>query len=117
TSLIVLDRVEDYVQYEIIPPDELRAEYNRLIKEKKSRVSEDESTIIKRVLNDMEEDIDWWSNNRKDTKVEPARSQTNAQPERPADQTPAPPQQREDDAPSISEPVQQPAAPQEPRPS
>jgi Ca-activated chloride channel family protein len=31
TSLIVLDRVEDYVRYEIVPPTELRAEYERLM--------------------------------------------------------------------------------------
>lgn len=34
TSLLVLDRVEDYVQYGITPPDELKKEYDVLVKEK-----------------------------------------------------------------------------------
>jgi hypothetical protein len=34
TSLLVLDRVEDYVQYEITPPADLQAEYFALLKEK-----------------------------------------------------------------------------------
>lgn len=34
TSLIVLDRVEDYVRYEIAPPESLRADYERLLADK-----------------------------------------------------------------------------------
>lgn len=38
TSLIVLETVWDYIQYEIEPPVELREEYDRIRKGKKSRV-------------------------------------------------------------------------------
>jgi len=36
TSLLVLDRVEDYVAHNIIPPEELRKEFDKLMAQKKS---------------------------------------------------------------------------------
>ncbi len=34
TSMLILDRVEDYVEHEIVPPSELLDEYNRLMSQK-----------------------------------------------------------------------------------
>src|SRR5205085_6116604 len=39
TSLIVLDRIEDYVRFEIVPPAELRAEYDRLARVAQQRLA------------------------------------------------------------------------------
>lgn len=63
TSLIVLDRVEDYVRYEITPPKELLKKYNQLLTERK-----DEKDFRKEELQSLKEDLfedytnisDWW---------------------------------------------------------
>lgn len=67
TSLIVLDRVEDYVRYDITPPAELREEYKRLMKnrevsnaERQKNKKEDEENQLEDVLDKWEDRIDWW---------------------------------------------------------
>jgi hypothetical protein len=45
TSLIVLELVNDYVQYEIEPPAELREEYNRLLKERNRLFTQQQRVI------------------------------------------------------------------------
>ena len=50
TSLIVLDRVEDYVAYEIEPPEELKSQYDKLIKQKINvNLYENESAMIESI--------------------------------------------------------------------
>ena len=50
TSLIVLDRVEDYVRYEIIPPHELRQQYAKLLKKKvNKKLYEKEQALIESI--------------------------------------------------------------------
>ena len=50
TSLIVLDRVEDYVRYEIIPPHELRRQYTKLLKQKvNKKLYEKEQALIESI--------------------------------------------------------------------
>lgn len=61
TSLIVLDRVEDYVEQEIVPPVELQKEYYVLLKEKKQREVSDKDYALQSVLGAMEELKDWWT--------------------------------------------------------
>ena len=60
TSLIVLEDVEDYVKYKIVPPRELLTEYNRIIKERK----EEQDLAWKDLLDDskqMMKDLKtWW---------------------------------------------------------
>ncbi|MBL0135622.1 MAG: DUF2135 domain-containing protein [Chitinophagaceae bacterium] len=46
TSLIVLETVDDYLQYEIEPPAELRNEYDRLIKERNRFIIEQQKAVI-----------------------------------------------------------------------
>lgn len=47
TSLIVLDRIEDYVRHEILPPHELRQQYSKLIKQKiNKKLYEKEQALI-----------------------------------------------------------------------
>ncbi|MEP2278596.1 VIT domain-containing protein [Maribacter sp.] len=64
TSMLILDRVEDYAKYRIEPPFELKAEYKELIR----NLEEDEAYHLER-LNDRKEDLfrnydkilDWYS--------------------------------------------------------
>lgn len=52
TSLIVLDRVEDYVRYEITPPTELLKEYNRMLSEQR-----DNKDSRKEQLRELKDDV------------------------------------------------------------
>ncbi|MEO9484381.1 MAG: VIT domain-containing protein [Ekhidna sp.] len=69
TSLIILDRVEDYVEYGIEPPEELLEEYNELIAEREEENSLELSEIKDLVLEDYLDFENWWSKNQKDTAV------------------------------------------------
>lgn len=63
TSLIVLDRVEDYVRYKIQPPEELKKAYDKLLAE-----ANENATDEKEELEDMRDDLndhydnllEWW---------------------------------------------------------
>ncbi len=70
TSLIVLDRIEDYVRYEIVPPTELKEEYDKLLAQKIQKIANTEIEFIKEALTEYEEKIEWWTEDRKDIKVE-----------------------------------------------
>lgn len=61
TSLIVLDNVEDYVRYEIVPPKELQEQYFTLLKEKQSRVKLQEKDLLEQLMEEYEERIEWWN--------------------------------------------------------
>ncbi len=63
TSLIVLDRVEDYVQHEITPPDELKAEYMALLQEKQQTEKAEKEAHITKVKEDFKAYADWWITN------------------------------------------------------
>jgi tetratricopeptide (TPR) repeat protein len=60
TSLIVLDRIEDYVEYEIVPPPELRTEYDRLLAEKKSEKQIELLSHLDQVAEAYAVRKDWW---------------------------------------------------------
>lgn len=61
TSLIVLDTVDDYVRYEIAPPEELRADYAKLIGERNQgrKTSRDEQ--LNKIVSMFDEKYAWWS--------------------------------------------------------
>lgn len=65
TSLIVLDRVEDYVEQEILPPVELQKEYYALLKEKKEQENTNKGYALQSALNAMQELKNWWSRDYK----------------------------------------------------
>ena len=54
TSLIVLDRVEDYVTHEIVPPTELLKEYNSLLATTQRDEKSVHDTHIKKVVSEIE---------------------------------------------------------------
>lgn len=60
TSLIVLDRVEDYARYEIVPPAELAEAYARIMATRaQSRVA-DQRSHLERIVKLFEEKQRWW---------------------------------------------------------
>lgn len=60
TSLLVLDRVEDYVAHKITPPSELLEEYNKLISDQTRGLEKSESEHLARVYADFQERVKWW---------------------------------------------------------
>ena len=63
TSLIVLDRVEDYVEHEITPPEELQKEYFSLLKQKQQEEKDEKATAFNEALDAMKGLKDWWNKN------------------------------------------------------
>jgi hypothetical protein len=61
TSLLVLDRVEDYVQYEITPPAELQKEYFAGLKEKQKNKQDEKETAFTEALDVMTGLKEWWN--------------------------------------------------------
>jgi len=60
TSLIVLDRVEDYVRNDIVPPVELRAEFDRLRRNQHLRADDERKRQLDRVVRLFAEKTAWW---------------------------------------------------------
>ncbi len=60
TSLIVLDRVEDYVRHDIAPPAELRAEYDRQRRNQHVRATDERKQQLDRVVQMLKEKTAWW---------------------------------------------------------
>jgi tetratricopeptide (TPR) repeat protein len=61
TSLIVLDAVEDYVQYEIEPPAELKAAYTSLVKAKLMKKTLQDKKSIGEAVRYYGELVAWWN--------------------------------------------------------
>lgn len=61
TSLIVLEFVHDYARFRIEPPEELRAEYDRMLAQGYGRVhTPDPSQVIEQVIAQLREREAWW---------------------------------------------------------
>ncbi|MEK6771624.1 MAG: VIT domain-containing protein [Pseudomonadota bacterium] len=61
TSLIVLDRVEDYVQYNISPPEELKAEYERLQAQGMQARQRERAAHLENVVARFQDVQAWWN--------------------------------------------------------
>ena len=61
TSLIVLDRVEDYARYEIVPPAELVAAYERLRVAAVQRDIADRKAHLERIVKLFDDKVAWWN--------------------------------------------------------
>lgn len=71
TSLIVLEDIRDYIAYDIVPPTELRAEFDRIKKqEQESRLAEQKSNW-QNVESYFEELNSWWKKDIKYVKPKP----------------------------------------------
>ncbi|MBC7889238.1 MAG: carboxypeptidase-like regulatory domain-containing protein [Ferruginibacter sp.] len=60
TSLIVLETINDYLQYNIEPPAELRNEYDRVIKQRSREITLKTEDNMKAATEMMEELKEWW---------------------------------------------------------
>ncbi len=69
TSLIVLETINDYVQYEIEPPIELREEYNRIMKQRSSTIITKNENDLRSSLNMMATLKDWYNQKAKKNEV------------------------------------------------
>ncbi|MFT5600505.1 MAG: tetratricopeptide (TPR) repeat protein [Flavobacteriales bacterium] len=61
TSLIVLDRVEDYVLHEITPPAELQDEYTTLLAQKSKNEKEEYNNHITTVVTAIDAKMTWYN--------------------------------------------------------
>jgi tetratricopeptide (TPR) repeat protein len=61
TSLIVLDRVEDYVRFEIAPPAELTADYERQLAAVRQKRGSERQSQLERVVKLFLDKQAWWS--------------------------------------------------------
>ncbi|NJO91240.1 MAG: hypothetical protein HC831_21450 [Chloroflexia bacterium] len=60
TSLIVLDRIEDYVQYEIVPPKELQKEYFEIVENQNKEKQRFELEQLEKVVEYFNARVNWW---------------------------------------------------------
>ncbi len=65
TSLIVLESLDDYILYDIVPPTELRTEYDKIKKQQSDSVLEEETSNWNNI--DQYHNIltKWWKKNKK----------------------------------------------------
>ncbi|WP_431261097.1 VIT domain-containing protein [Roseateles chitinivorans] len=61
TSLIVLDTAADYVRHDIEPPEDLRAEWERLMATRTATRQSDRSEARRDVIQRFEDQVLWWS--------------------------------------------------------
>jgi len=61
TSLIVLENIGDYIKYGIEPPEELRAEYDAIMKQRENDNPVRERENLSTSENMMDQLQDWWS--------------------------------------------------------
>ena len=64
TSMLILDRIEDYVRYRIEPPQELKAEYKERLKNIEDQETENLEELNDRkadIFDDYEEILEWYA--------------------------------------------------------
>jgi Flp pilus assembly protein TadD len=80
TSLIVLDRVEDYVRHDIAPPPELLVAFERLRAAQAARNERDAKAQLERVVAMLREKEAWWSRDFPKDAAPPAVASREARP-------------------------------------
>ena len=68
TSLLVLDRIEDYLEHRIVPPAELQKEYFKKLKEQEHQVRINEKSHLNAVYSSFKVQLSWWKKDRKKKK-------------------------------------------------
>lgn len=68
TSFLILDRIEDYVEHEVIPPASMIDEYNKLVAAKEKTELKSEKESLKKVIERFKSVEEWWT---KDFNPEP----------------------------------------------
>jgi tetratricopeptide (TPR) repeat protein len=62
TSLLVLERVEDYVRHEIEPPASLREQYDRIMAMSRRQIRQVDTGRLANVIARFEARVAWWEN-------------------------------------------------------
>ena len=79
TSLIVLDRMEDYVQHSIEPPEELKTEYDRLIAQGMQARERERGAHLENVVRRFQAVQAWWNKDfPKETLAKPKAAASDA---------------------------------------
>lgn len=73
TSLIVLENLSDYIQYDIVPPAELRPEFDRMMKQQIANAEAKKYNNWQNVAQYYEALKLWWDNNTKYSKPKPVK--------------------------------------------
>ncbi|MHA4807256.1 VIT domain-containing protein [Flavitalea flava] len=60
TSLIVLESIQDYITYQIEPPSELRAEYDRIMKQRGQMENQVRRSSVDHAESYLSELLNWW---------------------------------------------------------
>ncbi len=60
TSLIVLDRLEDYVRYDVTPPPAYLAAYEKLTSLRGAQLRQKQQKHLDRVVQEFEQKVVWW---------------------------------------------------------
>lgn len=82
TSLIVLDRLEDYVRYDVTPPAEYVAVYERMKALRGAALTSKREKHLERVLREFEQKVAWWEKTypKNEPPQKPQDKATNAPP-------------------------------------
>lgn len=73
TSLIVLESLNDYIQYDIVPPAELRLEFDRIMKQQVASAQAKKFSNWENVEGYYNELKQWWDDNKKYEKPKPVK--------------------------------------------
>jgi len=69
TSLIVLESLDDYLRYDITPPTELKPEFDKVMKERRTAILERKTNLIDAAVN-MSKDLKiWWNTDFSNKKI------------------------------------------------
>lgn len=79
TSLLILDRVEDYVQHRILPPKSLQKEYFKKLRIADKAEKKSEKAHLQNIKKEWKEQESWWKSNPKELKTK-HRNVTNQAP-------------------------------------
>jgi hypothetical protein len=71
TSLIVLENISDYIAYDIVPPTELRAEFDRVVKEQRDTQLAEQHNNWDNIEDYRYRLQSWWNKNIKYTAAKP----------------------------------------------
>jgi Vault protein inter-alpha-trypsin domain/CarboxypepD_reg-like domain len=75
TSLIVLEDINDYIQYDIVPPAELRPEFDRILKQQREQKLAQQNNNWNNVASYHNQLSSWWDKNVKYEKPKPIKIQ------------------------------------------
>ena len=77
-SLIVLETVEDYVLYRIMPPTELQQEYSKRLANEQKQKEDNAKRILDRVIEQSEKQSKWWHTEYPVKGTEPKKNVNNS---------------------------------------